>query len=441
MRLTNYLFNSIKEDPSEAQIVSHKLMLRSGMIKLSSSGIYSWLPLGLKVLKKIENIVRVEQEAAGAIEVLMPTIQPADIWLESGRYKDYGREMLRLKDRHDREMLYGPTNEELITKLFSSEISSYKELPKNLFQIQWKFRDELRPRFGVMRGREFLMKDAYSFDLNEKMARISYNKMFISYLRTFYKMGLKAIPMHADSGPIGGNMSHEFLILADTGESKVHCHKKLLNMKIPDDNYADDKYVQNEVNIWTSYYAATDDKYDSELFEKTVPESSRIKSNGIEVGHIFFFGTKYSEKLGAYVNDANGKNIPAQMGSYGIGISRLVGAIIEANHDEKGIIWPAEVAPFNIGLINLNTDLDNCINISDKIYNHLMSQNIEVLYDDRNIRSGSKLKDIDLIGLPKQIIIGPRSVSQGYVEVKDRKTGALEKKNLEELLIEIPDKK
>ena len=441
MRLTNYFINTLKEDPVEAQIISHRLMLRSGMVRQSSSGIYSWLPLGLKVLKKIENIIRSEQEATGAIEILMPTIQPADIWTDSGRYKDYGKEMLRIKDRHNREMLYGPTNEELITKLFSSEVNSYKELPKNLFQIQWKFRDELRPRFGVMRGREFLMKDAYSFDLDEKLARISYNKMFISYLRTFDKMGLNAIPMQAEAGPIGGDMSHEFLILASTGESKVYCHNSYFSMDIPKANYYDADYLQNEVNKWTSEYAATDEKHNHTVFEKEVPKSSRINSNGIEVGHIFFFGTKYSEKLEAFVSDSNGKNIPVQMGSYGIGVSRLVGAIIESNHDEKGIIWPTEVAPFYIGLINLNLDNKDCKDISEKLYNDLEARGIEVLYDDRYLRPGSKLKDMDLLGIPIQLIVGPRGIEEGYVEIKDRKTGITEKIDSENVITKIMDDK
>ena len=377
MKLSKYFLPVLKESPSEAEIASHKLMLRAGMISQSSSGIYSWLPLGLKVLKNIENIVREEQNKAGVNEILMSTIQPADLWKESSRYEDYGKEMLRIKDRQEREMLYGPTNEEQVTDIFRRSVKSYKELPLLLYHIQWKFRDELRPRFGVMRGREFLMKDAYSFDLDLKNSEISYNKFFVCYLKTFKRLGLKAIPMAADTGPIGGDMSHEFVIISNTGESDIYFDKDILDQgkKISDINYEDDLsvFVQNFKN----YYSVSDDKFDQNQFDQMVNKDSQMTSKGIEVGHIFSFGTKYSELMKAHVLDRNGKEGPVYMGSYGIGISRLVGAIIEYSHDEKGIVWPIDVAPFQIGLINLKSNDDKAIKIADKIYLSTLNLNMK----------------------------------------------------------------
>tara|TARA_Y100000590_G_scaffold252375_1_gene283347 strand:+ start:49 stop:1341 length:1293 start_codon:yes stop_codon:yes gene_type:complete len=410
MKYTNYFAPTSKDSPSEAEIISHKLMLRSGMIKQSSAGIYSWLPLGYNVLKKIEQIVREEQEKAGAIEILMPTIQPADIWIKSGRYNDYGKELLRIKDRSGRDMLYGPTNEELITEIFKSYITSYKDLPKNLFHIQWKFRDEVRPRFGVMRGREFLMKDNYSFDLDFDSAKNSYNNMYRCYLKTFLRLGLTPIALRADSGAIGGNLSHEFQVLAKTGESTLYYDKEL---EMIDPSKADIEKLQK-------YYAAVDDEHKK---EKCPIKESQLKiSKGIEVGHIFYFGTKYSEKLGAFVQTKNEKKISVEMGSYGIGISRLVGALIEAFHDEKGIIWPIQVAPFKVAILNLNIKDKKCNEFSQNIYSEL--KNItEVLYDDRDVAPGVKFSDIDLIGIPYKIIIGPRDLKNNQVEIEERKTG------------------
>ena len=420
MRLSQYFLPTLKETPSEAQIVSHRLMLRAGMIRQSGSGIYSWLPLGLRVLRNIERIVREEQDAAGAREMLMPTIQPADLWRKSGRYDAYGPEMLRIRDRHDREMLYGPTNEEQITEIVSGSLRSYKDMPRILYHIQWKFRDEIRPRFGVMRGREFLMKDAYSFDLDYEGAKRSYNKMFIAYLRTFDRMGLKAIPMKAKSGPIGGDMSHEFVILAETGESEVACHKDFLNNTWLDD--VDPKSdLQITVNAFTAEYAATDEERNPQV-EKAMGDDLVI-ARGIEVGHIFYFGTKYSEAMGARVTGPNGKEITLEMGSYGIGVSRLVGAVIEAFHDDNGIIWPESVAPFKVGLINLKAGDPTCDEESDRLFQALKGNRIDVLYDDRDERAGAKFADMDLIGLPWQLTVGPRGVKNGVVELKNRKTG------------------
>jgi len=419
MRLSRYFLPTLKENPSEAQIASHRLMLRAGMIRQSSAGIYSWLPMGLKVLQNIEKIVREEQDAMGCQQVLMPTIQPADLWRESGRYDAFGPEMLRIRDRHDRDMLYGPTNEEQITDIFRQTIRSYKDLPKMLYHIQWKFRDEIRPRFGIMRGREFLMKDAYSFDIDVESARKSYNKFFISYLKTYARLGLKAIPMRADTGPIGGDMSHEFIVLAETGETEVQCHKALLDKPIPDNiNWDDD--LQPIVDDWTSLYAAADDQVD----EKTAASlgDNLMVARGIEVGHIFNFGSKYSEPMGAKINGPDGQDIAAQMGSYGIGVSRLVGAIIEATFDDKGIVWPENVAPFHVGIINLKTNDDACSETCDKLYSDLQNAGIDVLMDDRDIRAGGKFADMDLIGLPWQIIIGPRGIKNNVVEIKNRKT-------------------
>ncbi|HZP20187.1 MAG TPA: proline--tRNA ligase, partial [Bauldia sp.] len=352
MRLSRYFLPILRETPKEAEIISHRLMLRAGLIRQQAAGIYSWLPLGERVLARIGQIVREEQNRSGAIEILMPTIQPADLWRESGRYDDYGKEMLRIKDRHERDMLYGPTNEEMVTEIFRSYVRSYRDLPLNLYHIQWKFRDEVRPRFGVMRGREFLMKDAYSFDLDRETARAAYNRMFVAYLRTFDRLGLKAIPMRAESGPIGGDMSHEFIILATTGESEVYCSRDLLDLPIPgvDTDFRAD--LSPIVEQWTAHYAATDEKHDAVAFA-ALPEEKRITARGIEVGHIFYFGTKYSAPMRAKVAGPDGAEAPVHMGSYGIGVSRLVGAVIEASHDEAGIVWPDAVAPFHVGLINL----------------------------------------------------------------------------------------
>jgi prolyl-tRNA synthetase len=424
MRLSAYFLPLIKENPTEAQIVSHRLMLRAGMIRQASAGIYSWLPIGFRVLKKIEQIVREEQDASGAQELLMPTVQSADLWRESGRYDDYGKEMLRIRDRADREMLYGPTNEELITTIFRDAVKSYRDLPKNLYHIQWKFRDEVRPRFGIMRGREFLMKDNYSFDIDQKAARHSYNKMFVAYLRTFARMGLKAIPMRADTGPIGGDLSHEFIILADTGESAVFCDKAWLETDILAEaakvDYASD--LQPFVDKWTKLYAATDEKHDP----KAIPEDRLVTARGIEVGHIFYFGTKYSKPMNAVVAGPDGQSVPVEMGSYGIGVSRLVGAIIEASHDENGIIWPEAVAPFRVGLVNLRAGDAKCTAACDELYGNLRNAGVEVLYDDRDESPGAKFATMDLIGLPWQLVVGPRGLAAGKVELKNRKTGARE---------------
>ncbi|MBC8267576.1 MAG: proline--tRNA ligase [Rhodospirillaceae bacterium] len=421
MRLSTYFLPTLKETPSEAQIVSHRLMLRAGMIRQSSAGIYSWLPMGLKVLRKIEQIVREEQNAINCHEVLMPTIQPADLWRQSGRYDDYGPEMLRITDRHDRDMLYGPTNEEQITEIFANTVRSYKDVPQLLYHIQWKFRDEVRPRFGIMRGREFLMKDAYSFDLDKEGARKSYNKMFVSYLKTYERLGLKAIPMAADTGPIGGDMSHEFLILADTGESEIACHRDFVDMSWSDYEVDFDGDLQPVVDQFTNQYAATDEKRDPEA-EKALGDDL-ITARGIEVGHIFYFGDKYSSKLGAIVTGPEGEDITVEMGSYGIGVSRLVGAIIEASHDDNGIIWPESVAPYKVGLINLKYGDDECTKACDDMYGALSEAGIDVLYDDRDKKAGAKFADMDLIGLPWQIVIGPRGIKDGIVEFKNRKTG------------------
>jgi prolyl-tRNA synthetase len=425
MRLSQYFMPLLRDDPKEAEIVSHKLMLRAGMIRQEAAGSYSWLPTGFRVLKNIEQIVREEQNRAGAIEVLMPTIQSADLWKKSGRYEAYGKEMLRIKDRHDRDMLYGPTNEEQITDIFRQGVQSYKDLPRNLYHIQWKFRDEVRPRFGVMRGREFLMKDAYSFDISREAGQHSYNKMFVSYLRTFARMGLKAVPMRAETGPIGGKDSHEFLVLADTGESEVHFDKDFYDMDWSafEIDYDDVSAVAKVVEDFTSKYAATEEKHDTAEFEKRVPEGRRLSGRGIEVGHIFFFGTKYSEPLACEVQGPDGKKVTVQSGSYGIGVSRMPAAIIEAFHDDAGIIWPESVAPFKVGLINLKVgDAESesaCLNI----YKGLQAKGVEVLYDDKDDRPGAKFAAMDLIGLPWQVIVGPRGLKDGIAEVKNRKTG------------------
>ncbi len=421
MRLSKYFMPTLKETPSEAQIVSHRLMLRAGMIRQSSAGIYSWLPLGYKVMRRIEQIVREEQDAAGCQEMLMPTIQPADLWRESGRYDDYGKEMLRITDRHQRDMLYGPTNEEQITDIFRQSIKSYRDLPKLLYHIQWKFRDEVRPRFGVMRGREFLMKDAYSFDLDYAGARRSYNMMFVAYLRTFARMGLRAVPLAADTGPIGGDLSHEFVVLADTGETEVFCHPDLLGFDPLDATVGYEDDLQPVVDRWTGLYAASDDKHDPAACP--LGEDELVTRRGIEVGHIFYFGTKYSAPMGATVTRADGEEVAVEMGSYGIGVSRLVGGVIEASHDEAGIIWPESVAPFKVGLINLKADDGACVKACDAHYDTLCAAGVEVLYDDREERAGAKFATMDLIGLPWQLIVGPRGLAAGMVELKDRRTG------------------
>jgi prolyl-tRNA synthetase len=423
MRLSQFYLPVMKETPADAQIASHRLMLRAGMIRQAGAGIYSWLPLGFRVLKKIEQIVREEQNRAGAVEMLMPTIQQAELWRESGRYDAYGKEMLRIEDRGGREMLFGPTNEEMITEIIRAGVKSYKDLPKLLYHIQWKFRDEVRPRFGVMRGREFLMKDAYSFDLDEAAARRSYNKMFTAYLRTFARMGLKAIPMRADTGPIGGDLSHEFIILADTGESAVFCDRQLIELSIPgkDTDFGAD--LQPIVDRFTSLYAATDEMHDADEFEKSVSELNRISARGIEVGHIFFFGEKYSVPMKAVVAGSDGKDIPLQMGSYGVGVSRLVGGVIEAFHDDNGCKWPMAVAPYHVGLINLKAGDEATDAACDKIYRELEAAGVEVLYDDTSARAGEKFARMDLIGLPFQIVIGPRGVKAGEAEFKRRADG------------------
>ena len=422
MKFSSFFIPTLKNIPTEAEIISHQLMIRAGMIKQASAGIYSWLPLGLKVLKKIEHIVRDEQNKAGAIEVLMPTIQSADLWIKSGRYEDYGKEMLRIQDRSGREMLYGPTNEELITDIFQSYITSYKDLPKNFYHIQWKFRDEVRPRFGVMRGREFLMKDNYSFDLTEEESKISYNKMFTAYIKTFLRMGLTPISLRAETGPIGGNLSHEFQILAKTGESTLYYDKDL--EKIDPETINPDKLQ--------SYYAAVDDLHD----EKNCPISKeQLKiSKGIEVGHIFYFGTKYSEKLSAFVQNNKGKKTSVHMGSYGIGISRLVGAIIEAFHDDKGIKWPISVAPFHVSLINLMIDDKACAKMANIMYEKISNLKLDVLYDDRDCSIGKKLSDNDLIGIPYQVIIGKRDLKDNIVQLKNRLNNETKKISPEEAL-------
>ena len=420
MRLSQYFLPLLKETPKEAQIASHRLMLRAGMIQQSSAGIYSWLPLGKKVLDKIADIVREEQNRAGALEIMMPTIQPAELWQESGRYDDYGAEMLRIKDRHDRDMLYGPTNEEQVTDIFRAHVRSYKALPLNLYHIQWKFRDEVRPRFGIMRGREFLMKDAYSFDSDAAGARAAYNRMFVSYLKTFARMGLTAIPMEADTGPIGGDMSHEFIILAETGESGVYFHKDWLDADLVTQvNYDED--LQPVVDRFTSLYARADEKHDPETCPVAADELMSLR--GIEVGHIFYFGEKYSAAMGASVTAPDGTNRPVHMGSYGIGVSRLVGGIIEASHDDRGIIWPRAVAPFDVAVVNLKAGDETCDSCAEDLYAKLQAAGADPLYDDRDDRPGAKLAAIDLIGIPWQIVVGPRGMANGVVEVKNRRAG------------------
>ena len=419
MRLSRAFLPTLKETPAEAQIVSHRLMLRAGLVRQTSAGIYAWLPLGLRVLRKVSEIVRQEQDLAGAQEILMPTIQSAELWKESGRYDDYGAEMLRITDRHDRQMLYGPTNEEMVTDIFKTYAKSYRDLPRNLYHIQWKFRDEIRPRFGVMRGREFLMKDAYSFDLDQAGATESYRRMFRAYLRTFARMGLKAIPMQADTGPIGGNLSHEFIILAETGESEVFLHKDLLDFDVMVQDPSGTGDPSPVVDFWTSRYAATDEKHDLDAWN-AIPAEQQITARGIEVGHIFYFGTKYSKPMGLTVTGPDGNNVIPEMGSYGIGVSRLLGAIIEASHDEAGIIWPDSVAPFACAILNLKPGDAAADTLCERLYAALPG---EAVLDDRGERAGAKFADADLVGYPWQAIIGPRGAANGIVELKRRATG------------------
>ena len=427
MRLSRYFLPVLKETPADAQIASHRLMLRAGMIRQQSAGIYSWLPLGYKVLKNVENIVHEEQQRVGHIPLLMPTLQSADLWRESGRYDAYGDEMLRISDRHGREMLYGPTNEEMITDIFRAHVGSYKDLPLTLYHVQWKFRDEVRPRFGVMRGREFLMKDGYNFDLTKEDAMHAYNRHLVSYLRTYERMGLQAIPMRADSGPIGGDDTHEFLVLADTGESEVFYDKNVTDIKLG--NRDIDPYNVDEchgvMEEFTSLYARTDETHDAAEFAK-VPQDRQMTARGIEVGQIFYFGTKYAESMGASVVGQDGKRTPVHMGSHGIGVSRLLGALIEANHDDKGIIWPEGVTPFHVGIVNLKQGDDEADGACEALYKSFQALGLDPLYDDRKERAGGKFATMDLIGLPWRITVGPRGLKNGVVEVTSRRTGESE---------------
>jgi prolyl-tRNA synthetase len=426
MRLSRYFLPILREVPKEAEIASHRLMLRAGMLRQEAAGIYAFLPLGFRVLKKIEQIVREEQNRAGAIELLMPTLQLADLWRESGRYDAYGPEMLRIKDRQERELLYGPTNEDMITEIFRAYVRSYRDLPKILYHIQWKFRDEQRPRFGIMRGREFLMKDAYSFDIDEAAARRSYNRMFVAYSRTFARMGLKAIPMRAETGPIGGDLSHEFLILAQTGESGVFCNKDILDIPIPGADVDYDADLTPIIREWTKFYAATEDVHDAARFEREVPEDKRIHTRGIEVGQIFYFGTKYSVPMKAVVSGPDGVERPIHGGSYGVGVSRLVAAIIEASHDDAGIVWPDTVAPFQAIILNLKQGSADTDAACEQLYRDLTAKGVDVLYHDLDERPGSKFATADLVGIPWQILVGPKGLAEGKLELKRRAGGARE---------------
>jgi prolyl-tRNA synthetase len=426
MRLSRFFLPTLKETPKEAEIVSHQLMLRAGMIKQQAAGSYSWLPLGYRVLQKVIRIIEEEQDRAGAIQLLMPTLQSADLWRESGRYDAYGKEMLRMQDRHERDLLYGPTNEEMITDIFRTYVKSYKDLPLNLYHIQWKFRDEVRPRFGTMRSREFLMKDAYSFDLDEAGATRAFHRMFVAYLRTFYRMGLTGIPMRADTGPIGGDMSYEFHVLADTGESAVFLDAELVNKPIPPIDTDFDGDLSPIFDDWTSLFAATDEMTDEATFRATVPHNKQLAARGIEVGHIFYFGTRYSEPMGATVTGPDGKEVTVQMGSYGIGPTRLVPAVIEASHDENGIIWPVSVAPFEVIVINLKAGDPDTDAACSKLAGELEAAGVEVLEDDRDAPAGQKFATADLIGIPYQLILGPRGLKEGNAEIKHRKTGERE---------------
>ncbi len=426
MRLSRYFLPLLRETPKEAEIASHRLMLRAGMVRQEAAGIYAWLPLGFRVLRKIEEIVRQEQNRAGAIELLMPTLQLADLWRESGRYDAYGPEMLRITDRHERDMLYGPTNEEMITEIFRAAVRSYKDLPLNLYHIQWKFRDEQRPRFGVMRGREFLMKDAYSFDIDESAARRSYAKMFVAYLRTFARMGLKAIPMAAETGPIGGDLSHEFIILAETGESGVYCNRDVLDLRAPGDEIDYGADLAPIIRQWTGLYAATEDVHDPVRFEREVPPDKRLHTRGIEVGQVFYFGTKYSTPMKALVAGPDGVERPVHAGSYGVGVSRLVGAIIEAFHDDAGIKWPEPVAPFRAIILNLKQGAADTDAACEQLYGALGARGVDVLYDDLDQRPGAKFAAADLIGIPYQVLIGPKGLAEGKIEIKRRADGSRE---------------
>jgi prolyl-tRNA synthetase len=438
MRMSRTFLPVLKETPAEAQIVSHRLMLRAGMIKQASAGIYSWLPLGYKVLRKIEDIVHQEQARAGHHAMLMPTIQSADLWRESGRYDAYGAEMLRITDRHDRDMLYTPTAEELVTDIFRSHVSSYKDLPLTLYQIQWKFRDEVRPRFGVMRGREFYMKDGYNFDLTRKDALHAYNRHLVSYLRTYERMGLQAIPMRADSGPIGGDYTHEFLVLADTGESEVFYDSAVTDLTFGDRDidFDDVAQCQSIMEEFTTKYARTDETHDETLFNQ-IPEDRRRTARGIEVGQIFYFGTEYSDKMNATVQGPDGKPVPIHMGSHGIGVSRLLGAIIEASHDDNGIIWPEGVTPYHCGIVNLKQGDDDADAACQSLYDGLTAMGLEPLYDDRNERAGGKFATMDLIGLPWRITVGPRGLKNGVVELTSRRTGESEELPPEQALAKV----
>lgn len=443
MRLTNFFIPTLKENPIDANVISHQLMIRAGMIRQTSSGIYSWLPLGLKVLRKVEKIIKEEMDKSGALEVLMPTIQPAELWIESGRYDAYGKEMLRIKDRHDRDILYGPTHEEVITDLFRKNISSYKDLPKNFYQIHWKFRDEIRPRFGLMRGREFLMKDSYSFDLDEESAKKTYNLMFETYFKIFLKMGLKPVALRADTGAIGGDLSHEFHILTDVGESAIFYDKKLDEIYNEQFNFKDsgnincinfyDKFLNKtqidnlkfDIKAVQSIYAMADDLHDEK--NCPIPLQNVVSKRGIEVGQVFNFGLKYSQAMQATIMGANGEKIYPNMGSYGIGVSRVVASAIEANHDEKGIIWPHEISPFDAVLINVRVGDVNSDKTCEDLYQKLQEKGVDVLYDDTKNSLGQKFAIADLIGIPTQIIVGPKSISEGYIEIKDRRSGKIEK--------------
>ena len=440
MRLSRYFLPVLKENPSEAQIVSHRLMLRAGMIKRQAAGIYSWLPMGYRVLKRIEQIVHEEQVRAGHIPMLMPTLQPADLWRESGRYDDYGAEMLRIKDRHERDMLFGPTNEEMITDVFRSHVNSYKDLPLTLYHIQWKFRDEVRPRFGVMRGREFLMKDGYNFDIDKASALHAYNRHMVSYLRTYERMGLTAIPMRAASGPIGGDNTHEFLVLASTGESEVFYDDRVTALKLGDREIDYDNWdeVAKVCEEFTTLYARTDETHDEVVFNG-VPEANRKVGRGIEVGQIFYFGTKYSEAMGASVVTKDGGKVPVEMGSHGIGVSRLLGAIIEASHDDKGIIWPEGVTPFKAGIVNLKQGDAAADAACEGLYKALADKGLECLYDDREERAGTKFATMDLIGLPWRITVGPRGLANGVVELTSRRTGESEEMSPEAAVARIEE--
>ena len=435
MRLSRYFLPVLKENPAEAQIVSHRLMLRSGMIKQASAGIYSWLPLGFKVLRKLENIVHEEQIRAGHIPMLMPTLQSAELWQESGRYEAYGQEMLRIKDRHNRDILYGPTNEELITDIFRTHISSYKNLPMTLYHVQWKFRDEIRPRFGVMRCREFFMKDGYNFDIDRASALHSYNRHLVSYLRTYERMGLQAIPMRADSGPIGGENTHEFLVLAETGESEVFYDSAITDLHIGDIeiDYNNREACAKILKEWTTPYARTIETHDENIFTK-IPKDRQRKSRGIEVGQIFYFGTKYSDSMGATVVKENGEQVPVHMGSHGIGVSRLVGAIIEASHDENGIIWPEGVTPFHCGIVNLKQGDEETDSVCEALYAGVKALGLDPLYDDRWDRAGGKFATMDLIGLPWRVVVGPRGLKNGVVELSSRRSGESHEMPIETVL-------